>query len=806
MPRRPVAQCGIGHVVGKFLGGRRARFGQFRARFGALSEAAQIVRTAGLRPGAGKPLAAEGLRADHGADLVAVDIDVAGMDAVDEMLGAALDAGVQAEGEPKTLGVDGADDGIDLVGLEGGDMQHRPEHLALHLLDPLHAEHRGSDEAAVLRHVQPGKQLAVALHLRAIVADGLLRLVVDDGADIRCDLPGVADGERFKRALQHRQRLCLHILLHVEHAQRRTALAGALEGGGQDVAHRLLGQRGGIHHHGVQPPGLGDQHGVGRGGLGQLLLDQLRHLGRAGEADPGDARIGRQRRADVRSVTGQELQHVLRHAGLVQHLDGATGDQRRLLGRLGDHRIAGDERCRDLAGEDGERKVPRRDACDRPARLRARLGRGGLLGVVAQEIHRLAHLGHAVGQRLAGFARGEREELDRVLLVKVGSPAQDFSTLRNGPRRPGRLRRNRDAHRLAHLLLRRLDHRADDFVRLGGIGNGALSALARGAGERLRPPAVGTGKGRPALVDRRQRHGVGDVPATGVAAPVAEDRGGLGDVGIGRRPVHFHDLQRIPGNRLGGHRLVGQLMDEGGIGAVLQKPPHQIGQKVGMRAHRRIDAAARAFGLTHRLVQLLAHAVQALELEAVAILRHGQDRGDGVGVVGGELRIDAVGHRQELAGAGHVGHVRVGLAGEDRIAGKAEHLRALDLRVPIGALDEAHHDPAVELLRQRMEPVDGESAARPVGLHHHAEAVPVGKARIGQHLLDDVQRQVETVGLLGIDIEAHARLLRRQRQRQQPLGHHRQHGFPLRDLVARVDSGELHRDALVAADVGAVGG
>ena len=70
-------------------------------------------------------------------------------------------------------------------------------------------------------------------------------------------------------------------------------------------------------------------------------LDQLGDVGRAGEADAGDARIGGQRRADRRPVAGQQLEHVFRHAGLVQQRDGARGDQRRLLGRLGDHRIAG---------------------------------------------------------------------------------------------------------------------------------------------------------------------------------------------------------------------------------------------------------------------------------------------------------------------------------------------------------------------------------------------------------------------------------------------------------------------------------
>ena len=43
----------------------------------SVREALQVVRAAGLRAGAGEADAAEGLRADDGADHVAVDVDVA---------------------------------------------------------------------------------------------------------------------------------------------------------------------------------------------------------------------------------------------------------------------------------------------------------------------------------------------------------------------------------------------------------------------------------------------------------------------------------------------------------------------------------------------------------------------------------------------------------------------------------------------------------------------------------------------------------------------------------------------------------
>ena len=218
-----------------------------------------------------------------------------------------------------------------------------------------------------------------------------------------------------------------------------------------------------------------------------------------------------------------------------------------------------------------------------------------------------------------------------------------------------------------------------------------------------------------------------------------------------------------------------------------------------MGADRGVDAAMGAFGLAHRLVQGLAHAVQALELEGVEVVGHFEDRGNGVGVVGGELRVDAVGHAEQLARAGDVGDVGVGLAGEDRVAGQPHRLGALDLGVPVGALDEADHDAAVEPFGQRVQPVDDEGRARTVGLDDDAKTIPAGERGIGQRRLDDVERQVEPVGLLGVDVQPHAGVARGEAERRQPLDHHRHHPRLLRVFVARMDRRELDRDAGIAA-------
>src|SRR5439155_16847672 len=120
----------------------------------------------------------------------------------------------------------------------------------------------------------------------------------------------------------------------------------------------------------------------------------------------GDPLVADEARADL-AVAGQELKHAVRSARLVQQPYGGGGDKRRLLRRLGDDGIAGGERGGDLAGEDGEREIPRRDAGeDSPPVQRQRVALAGRAGqrerlgeirtrprrVITAEIDRLAQL------------------------------------------------------------------------------------------------------------------------------------------------------------------------------------------------------------------------------------------------------------------------------------------------------------------------------------------------------------------------------------------------------------------------------
>ena len=91
------------------------------------------------------------------------------------------------------------------------------------------------------------------------------------------------------------------------------------------------------------------------------------------------------------------------------------------------------------------------------------------------------------------------------------------------------------------------------------------------------------------------------------------------------------------------------------------------------------------------------------------------------------------------------------LAREHRIVGEPVHLRALDLAVPIGALDEPDHEPAAMAASERHEPVDHVPRALLVGLHDEAQALPVRERRVGGERLQDVERKIEPVRFLGVD-------------------------------------------------------
>ncbi len=215
-----------------------------------------------------------------------------------------------------------------------------------------------------------------------------------------------------------------------------------------------------------------------------------------------------------------------------------------------------------------------------------------------------------------------------------------------------------------------------------------------------------------------------------------------------------------------------------------------------MAADGCVDAARslRQLG-EQRRVQRLAHAVQPLKLEsfhAAGVLDH---TGDGERVMGGELRKNARSCAEERSCARHVAEIGHGLAREHRIVGQSAFLRALDLGVPIGALDQADGQSAAEGDGSLLDPADHRQSALLIGLHRKSEPVPAAERPLAEYRRDDVERQFQPVRFLGVDREGEFLGLGEPRQLDDTRRQFRQHALARDRLEARMQRRELYRNS-----------
>ena len=494
------------------------------------------------------------------------------------------------------------------------------------------------------------------------------------------------------------------------------------------------------------------------------------------------------------------------------------GDQRRLLGGLGDHRIAGGEGCGDLAGEDGQGEVPRRNTGEHAAavqfqrvelghrpvqhlrRAEQPLGRGG---VVAQEVDGLAHLAHRVGPALAGLAHGQRRQPVEAGLQRVGHGAQDAGAAGAALRVPRRLRLVRRPDRqVEHVGYGIGRGRADLADHARPVGGGAHRLahqprrLAPSADQhaRLKPLAVEPGQGRQHAVALGAH---AKVAARRVGAGAAVERGRRRNlrVAVGARLQRGH---RVADHLFGRHGVVQQGVDEARVGAVLQKAPHEVGQELLVPAHRRVGAQPQvAVARLRPGVERLAHAVQALELHRHAGPgRHALHRGQRLGVVGGELAVEVRRGRDDRRRGGHVVDVGGGLGGPDRVVRPTGDLRLLQLGVPVGALDQTHHQPSAGAAGEFGHALHRLDAALLVGLHRQAQATPVAQLRLARQPVQELEREHQPVGLLRVDGEVEVVARGDHRQPLEPRVELAPHPSLLQGVVAGRQGGELHRHAV----------
>ena len=144
-----------------------------------------------------------------------------------------------------------------------------------------------------------------------------------------------------------------------------------------------------------------------------------------------------------------------------------------------------------------------------------------------------------------------------------------------------------------------------------------------------------------------------------------------------------------------------------------------------MRAHGRIHAAGNIEPLRvcHVAIQILAHAVQSLELK-LPVPGIMMNITDGMGVMSSELRVNTRAMRQQVTGAGQVGYIGITFQGEHRVVCQSLLLGTLDLHVPVGALDQAYRDDAVLRIGQLAQAFQQGQGAFLVRLYCNAQSRP----------------------------------------------------------------------------------
>jgi hypothetical protein len=235
----------------------------------------------------------------------------------------------------------------------------------------------------------------------------LRRGLVDDGAHLHFRVGRIAEAPRLGLGHQQVDEALVHLLVHEDALHRGAALAAVAIGA-------LHGERGGL----VEVRVLHDDERVvaaqleHHAAIADLGGDGLAHRHAAGERDEVDLRVRDELVGDLARVAGDDLQHLLRQARLVQQLREEDRRERRLLGGLQDHPVVGRHRRRHLVRHLVHRVVERRDRGDDAGeRLAARVDAavaavrrdvaGEGLAVVAQRLGgaEVEHVGDAARPR-----------------------------------------------------------------------------------------------------------------------------------------------------------------------------------------------------------------------------------------------------------------------------------------------------------------------------------------------------------------------------------------------------------------------
>ena len=361
-----------------------------------------------------------------------------------------MNARVDPEGQTKAGGPDLRQHIVEAVGGKAHHVQDGSEVLGVEIGDGGDFNQRGADVPTL----QTLRNLALVDEMFAIRLDvgrqACERRFVDYGPDVGLGVRGVSDNEGLHGLRDHCDQALRDFFLHVKYAQGRASLPRGAESGCDHIVYHLFGQRRRIYDHGVLTTGFRNERDDGTVLCRERALNLFCGRSRPGEGNAGNGVARHDFGADFVAATGQ-ADRSLRDPGFAHQFGRRRGDGRRLRRGLGDDGVARRQCRRHLAGEDGERKVPRRNAGKyAPSMEHECVGLSGdsiqqvpraeqalaFAAVVAAEVGGFSDLRHRIVKRLARFSREHRNESGTVFLDQVRELLQPRSSICRGSRLP----------------------------------------------------------------------------------------------------------------------------------------------------------------------------------------------------------------------------------------------------------------------------------------------------------------------------------------------------------------------------------
>ena len=205
------------------------------------------MRPSRLGARAGKTAAAKRLHPDDGADHIPIDVDIPHACARRDVLGDRVNARMDAERESVAEAIKLIDNVIEVARPIRNHVHYGSKYLAFKRRNCGQCNREWSEEPAALANPSAERRAVVpdtaARHARRVRLEHRERFAIDHRPHVRCKKRRIPNPELIHVASQKLGDARRHVFLQHEQAQRRAALASAVEPGGHRIEYDLLGQR-----------------------------------------------------------------------------------------------------------------------------------------------------------------------------------------------------------------------------------------------------------------------------------------------------------------------------------------------------------------------------------------------------------------------------------------------------------------------------------------------------------------------------------------------------------------------------------